>query len=438
MPFSRNDASVGDAMAKRYDERNGFSSGLPATPGESNQSAYRGALRDRTSIGLSIMESEEIDKELERARAIGTNLYRPLVGGDPLRPESQTGDIVSIESLLTNSDPRIRATRNRWSQQIDSLKKQYPDAGFRSLEEIQKAILERAGRERAEEADIHRRTSGFLGGVSEFLGEAGAQFSDPLQLALLPVGPGVASGVLKTAVASALIGAGTEAVVQAAIAQGQDTALGFEVTPGSAILNMAAAAGGGAVFGGGLKLLGKGAAKAVNAYRAGRLGAKEAAAIIDEAFDNIPESRLGDIAEEMGIDRDLAVAGARNADILERNPFGDTVEGRQLHLDNVEKAHKALQADEPVSISGSAPGAKPPKVKIEGVEFDAKPIPPREPLAEPLPDVIPEEATGEQIATTLERRLSELPEEVKARHVGPDLEELDRQMARLKAIEECL
>lgn len=169
------------------------------------------------------------------------------------------------------------------------------------------------------------------GDIAAFAGAVVGGFSDPLNLATLPVG-GAGGSIGRAVVIEGLLNAGVEAASLPFIASDR-AELGRELTAGEAAVNVGAAFVGGAAFTGAVR----GAAPAARAVARGATSGTRALA---QAFDKtIVQPTRAQLAARIGLERE-ARAG-------ETNPLPDTAAGAALHRERVDAAEQALAEDQP-------------------------------------------------------------------------------------------
>jgi hypothetical protein len=191
----------------------------------------------------------------EAYRAAGVDLPNPYAGF--WQPPAITPGSIAMRLLVDR--PRRDADLAAWDDAHQRLAAQ--DQGAIGLLPSRGEIEARAGaraRAVAEEAQAAGTVGG--GAIGGFVGAAGAALTDPMQLMTLPfgapagIGGGIASRVALSAIIEGAVAAGTQAAVEAQAAPWR-----VEISaPGSAIENIATAAAGGALLGGGLRAVAEG------------------------------------------------------------------------------------------------------------------------------------------------------------------------------------
>lgn len=123
-------------------------------------------------------------------------------------------------------------------------------------QKLRQRAIAKAEQVKREAEDVASRATS-LGTLGGFLGSAGAVVTDPPVLGSMFLGAGVASGIMRTALVESAIAGLVEIAIQPFIAASR-AELGTELTFEEAVENVLFAAGGGALFGGGLKAAGAG------------------------------------------------------------------------------------------------------------------------------------------------------------------------------------
>ncbi len=126
----------------------------------------------------------------------------------------------------------------------------------RSAEDLRQEARKLAAQRRQESEDIASRATE-LGGLGALVGSGGAVLTDPPVLGSMLLGAPASAGILRTALTEAAIGGASEIAILPMLA-GSRERLEMPLTTDEAIENVLFATVGGAVFGGGIKALGKG------------------------------------------------------------------------------------------------------------------------------------------------------------------------------------
>lgn len=180
-------------------------------------------------------------------------------------------------------------------------------AGIQTSAEIEQKAMDIAKEQQAHFADVMSRNPS---AVSRTLGSLGGGvtggFTDPLNLATLPLGFGMSKSILKVALAEGAINAGVEVMSQPQVAKWQNE-LGFKYGVGEAAENVGFAFVGGAAFAAGLRSL-------APAYRIGKdLTGSLSQAVLDKV--SISEKLPSSV-------RDAAKYNSRVAHVDESAPPG--------------------------------------------------------------------------------------------------------------------
>lgn len=166
-------------------------------------------------------------------------------------------------------------------------------------------------------ADVSSRSSGFLGATASFVGSIAGAFTDPFNLATLPLGAASGAGLAKIVATEAAINVGVEAVSFPSIKEYQEE-LGNKYGSSELLNNMVNAAVMGGAFPVGMKALGK----------TGRY-----------VFSKAKESKAASSSLRMWADINEKIAFVK-----ESNPIKD-IEAHQSTLDRV---GKAIENDTPL------------------------------------------------------------------------------------------
>lgn len=266
--------------------------------------------------------------------------------------------------LSARLDPEAQVARI-WKE-IARRRKEDPQAAAGlpgSREALEDQVREQVLAARRDFESISERstTGGAIGG---FLGATGAAMLDPPVLATLAIGAPASAGLLRTVLVESLIGAGTEAGIQPAVADYYGE-LGIDYTGQDFLANVALGAAAGGVFAGGVKAAEAVVKRALQKQAAGEELTAAEAAEAASAVAAVPEERLPELAAAAGVAQAADQAdAARTLDAVSGYehplpPAAGQAE-RHAHARKVEQAEAALE---------TGPGA--------GAELPSAEIPPR-------------------------------------------------------------
>ena len=268
----------------------------PTTLGETIRSSFQTTLKTERSISVRSAEFDEYERiNAEVKRVTGKRLFNPQ------SPGKNRGKLL-----------------DRYYQEIDTLKKQYPELNVPTYDEV----LQKIGADRQEireaDAEFARGESGLVQGLARFIGTAGGILSDPPIAASMAVGAGASAGILRTALVEGAIAAGVEVPVQG-IVQSERTRVGEQPSLGEAAANIALAGAGGAAGGALLKSAFVGTRSLVRKYRASPVKTAEADA--------------------------AATVLERQHWTEDRNPFGNDPENLARYMDRFDDAWNRMLDD---------------------------------------------------------------------------------------------
>ncbi len=132
--------------------------------------------------------------------------------------------------------------------------------------EVRERVAKRIRETVQESAEISQRAT-FFGQVGGFAGSMAATIADPPIAMSMLVGAPMSAGILRTALIEGVAGAASEAIIQPQV-QGFRAEVGLDAGVTEALARIGMAGLGGAVFGGGLKALGRGTSFLVEKARA--------------------------------------------------------------------------------------------------------------------------------------------------------------------------
>lgn len=210
-------------------------------------SAERNYQRTFTEAAQAFREAGEIvENPFDVAEGSGTLADLGRIVGGVLMPQAS--------GLVQRAELRAREDRlRRWDEVAERLRARSPEAP--DLYPTAAELRIRADQEARAAVAAAERAVGYGGGFGGFLGQAAAIFTDPMQLATLPLGAPWRLGatLLGNVVRTALVEGAVAGATQAAVELRADPyrrSIGLE---GGGSDEIAIAALGGAIFGGGLR-----------------------------------------------------------------------------------------------------------------------------------------------------------------------------------------
>lgn len=247
-----------------------------------------------------------------RQRLFGQGIEAP----DP--PMSQAGAAaMTPPSRQPDEAVEFDEDLERFASQLRELAKKHPEAFQQAnapttVEGIMGEVRD-SFRQTQEEFRSAAIRSGFMGDTGRFIGQIAGGMADPIALASMAAGAPLTAGIVRTAAIEAGIAGATEIPIQALV-QTQREELGLDAGVDRALQNIAFAAAGGGILGGGLRGIARGGSKLADAARRLR----------EEA----PERVLDDP------DLDAATTNEINLDdVTRRDPFIDIEAGRRQFQD---------------------------------------------------------------------------------------------------------
>lgn len=302
----------------------------PVSAGETFMAHFRATRFGELSDSYDRTVRPRAEKTLERLSEItGDRSIAPRKsGGLPAEvfiPGAATSSLVAGAANMTPAELETRLREQK--QTIGLLRESHPE--LETYEDIVGDVGRELGDLEADRESIDRR-AGFLATAAGFAGDVGAFFTDPINVATLPLGGTLARGTIKAALGRAGVGKLTAEVIERGVVQGGINAaielpiqaevgqfqrsLGREFGIGDALANVATAAVGGAFFEAlgvaGRELLSRGSgsavaktakaaspdvlpssARAVEAPEVGR-AAEDAAELLRAAVDEVRNTRL--------------------------------------------------------------------------------------------------------------------------------------------------
>ncbi|OAN50698.1 hypothetical protein [Magnetospirillum moscoviense] len=270
-------------------------------------------------------------------QATGQRLENPWRVSDQHHNYAQSAD--DVRRNLAWRQAQVDAFHAR----IEELAPAHPQVPVKSAADMQQQVFARARQVKDDAA--RPGTEVGWSGLGSFLGSAQGVMEDPLQWAMLVFGGGAGAGVKAAAQATlaerlalagsavagtagreAVVGAAGEALVQTRVADFNQRA-GIDYGLGDAAEQVAWAAGGGAVLGGGLHAVGLGMSGLLDRWQA----AKAAGQVVEDGETRAAENVL------------KGVAAARAG-----NPFPAGVEGDVAFSDASDTVFRALRSGDPI------------------------------------------------------------------------------------------
>lgn len=233
----------------------------PASFGEVVQSAMY-AFGQRTGFEAApIIETAQDYSQREKllSERFAPDELTKLIGTDQeLRDEALRQDYAEGKTSYQGYMPDINAVKNkRLDSAISQGREQDPAKwqGIKTSEELQEEKRNRARAATESYQDIASRASPTSALAGSLVGGIGAAFTDPINIATLPLGATSGMGILKAMKTEALLNAAVEAAEIPLVSAWQKE-LGYKYGVGDAALDVATAGAGGAVLTGIIKGVG--------------------------------------------------------------------------------------------------------------------------------------------------------------------------------------
>ena len=300
---------------------------IAENPDSSKPQGFRD--RFRQAYDSFAAESQTVSRDDAFMRAYDEQVTLADNLGVKLKNPYNTDDVPALYARQDMRRAWQKEQERTFLSSLEDLAKKYPDAGFKTQDQIMASIQEEARELRDADALGGKNSTG-SGDIGAALGVMAGAVSDPVVLLTLPFGgiqrgtgagiKATAERILRTASIEAGIGAGAETLIQPGVYQYKKE-IESPYTINDAAINVLAAGAGGAFFGG----VFQSGAELLRAYRAN----KPARPATSE--ERAAEKVLEDIN-----------------DAIESNPFDKSTEGEAVHLDNIRDAQAATLDGEPV------------------------------------------------------------------------------------------
>lgn len=301
-------------------------------------SAFDQFRRENLSVSEVQQFGQEWDKQLELAKKHGIDTTLSM------HMTPSPADITAMQAQP--GIPSHVYFLNKRNDEFRKLKAQYPDAGFKTNEELFEGMVERLAKERGTAASVRARATGF-GSFGAGLGDVSGAVSDPLVMLTLPFGAAGSANFLRTVLTEAAIASTTEAVIQPQVAQFRES-IGNPQAPGEAVTNVLLAGAGAGTAAAVLKSIPLGYRALLSHYRAQR----------DAGL--LPPATEKERAAEAFLER--------LTEESDSNPFPKADETNELHAANLAAAERAVAGGELPAPGALRPASVP-------RETDVVPVP---------------------------------------------------------------
>lgn len=308
---------------------------------------------------VNLNKTEVLEEEAFRARIAAIEKATGEKLPNPLTDRFDEVDYDALEQKWRTADPRVnqfvrekdQLQRQAFEKRAAALRQKYPGKDIPTLGDM------RAGmKARAQDLEVELAEAGWAG----FVGAAAAGFTDPINLATLPVGAS-AKTILGAAVKTGAVNMGIEAAVTP-LDQAQRAELGLDTGPDVAATNIALAGVFGAAFGAGGEAAGHLFGKLT------RRRAIEEVAKFEPSFHKAPEVQQAmiDLERELAGDEAAGLDKALDVDVA------------QLHAETLDAIERAAPAEIPQIeapgvarlLDDVAPDERAPMVRIDGQDFE--------------------------------------------------------------------
>jgi diguanylate cyclase (GGDEF)-like protein len=242
-------------------------------------------------------------------------------GVDLLANWNQPPDQAALQWMAETGRSAPEYWHQKRDQQVAALKQQFPDAGFKTNEEMFVGMTERLAQQRAGAESVRARATG-PGQFGAFLGDTAGAVSDPLVALTLPFGASAGASILRASLTEAVLASATEAAIQPQVAQFR-AAIGNPQAEGEAMRNILLAGAGAGTLAAGLRAIPVGYRALAQQFRkevdAGRIKP------------NVQQQAALDLLERQAAEEDS-------------NPFNRSLEGAtEAHAANLKAADTAAR-----------------------------------------------------------------------------------------------
>lgn len=210
-----------------------------------------------------LAQAEEVRREMRESGFSPPEQPQPGTGGEDRQPRpgvaqrAERDDTVTLENELDRFFEEVQ--KRTKGQDVD-----FPT----TRSELNERVRQQFQETEEEFAELMAR-SGFMGGASGLAGQMAGAVTDPVNITTMFAGAGAASGIVRTALVEAGLGAGTEALIQPVVSAQREN-VGLPTSLNRQIKNIALAGAGAGVLGGGLAAGGRAIGKIGEAARRAR------------------------------------------------------------------------------------------------------------------------------------------------------------------------
>tara|TARA_R100000742_G_C4279680_1_gene105273 strand:+ start:11161 stop:14934 length:3774 start_codon:yes stop_codon:yes gene_type:complete len=253
------------------------------------------------------------------------------------------GVLNDLDQRLRNGNSAYVRHASMYLKHINDNPDKYPELQGLTLEKILEQGREYATKKRTDFDELAQRSPGATKAIARFIGQAGGVINEPVVVGSMMLGGGLNSGLFKIALTEAVIGAGSEAILQPKVAQWYKE-LGLEMSWGDYFTRVAA----GGLFGFTTPYAIAGTVKGIsistNKIRQGINVLTDATRVRAEANPN--DAKLNTTATEVEQNNQAINEVADDIETTQTKPIENTEE----HNFRLNEAERALNANEMPNI----------------------------------------------------------------------------------------
>lgn len=316
---------------------------------------------------IDLMREREPDLKMQKSNKFHSNIEKLFGISGVQNPATQLriGVLNDLDERLRNGNSAYVQTASKYLKHINDNSDLYPEFQGLTLEKILEQGREYATKKRTDFDELAQRSPGPTKAIARFAGQAGGVINEPVVVGSMMFGGGLNAGLFKIALTEAVIGAGSEAILQPAVAEWYEE-LGLEMSWGDYYTRIAA----GGLFGFATPYAIAGTVKGLkvpaNLVRKGINVFTDAAAKNTEQLKKAAAKSKEDLkfkAQELGLKEKDIDFFLREGDELEQsnqaiNEVADDIETTEtIPIDNVEEhnfrldeAERAINANEMPNI----------------------------------------------------------------------------------------
>lgn len=170
---------------------------------------------------VDLMREREPDLKMQKSNKFHSNIEKLFGISGIQNPATQLriGVLNDLDERLRNGNSAYVQTASKYLKHINDNPELYPEFQGLTLEKILEQGREYATKKRTDFDELAQRSPGPTKAIARFAGQAGGVIHEPVVVGSMMFGGGLNAGLFKIALTEAVIGAGSEAILQPAVAK---------------------------------------------------------------------------------------------------------------------------------------------------------------------------------------------------------------------------